>query len=225
MDDWSHVVTQSPPAMTMPTRQPRASISSRLGLLLLTATVVVASAVLLLMLQQHHRTPSLSPLDRPSGGRPLVTSMITHDPMGGPSFHIDLPAAPQPGSVATQPGSDGSVDFGGIRLGGSQFGALLLVKGGNSWSASPRQSLKQEIARAGASGAGVLTPVGPIRGTLVGSTPAYACEFVLKNGQHLREFRFSHDGHVYGAGIMYANGDAISLNTALEALRTLRWIT
>lgn len=143
--------------------------------------------------------------------------------MGGPSFEINLPAAPEPGSVATQPAADGTVSFAGVRLGGPQFGALLLVKGGYSFAADPREALERETTAGG--DAHLLAPVGPIRPTMVGNTPAYARDFVMvRSGRHIREFRFSRDGQGYGAGIVYYPRDRITLDTGLAALRTFRWL-
>lgn len=180
--------------------------------------LLAATAMLLL----RSGGPRLAGPDRPAGDQlPLATTITTHDPTGGPSYDIALPAAPEAGSVAASPASDGSVSFGGVPLGGSKFGALLLVKGGTGWSSSPRKALEEEADRGKSHG--LLTPVGPIRSTLVGNTPAYALDFVMRSGKHLREFRFSHDGALYSAGIVYYAGDSISLDTALAALRTLHW--
>ena len=178
------------------------------------AVCIVAAVALMLLLRTG--TPSLSHLDRPSGQqRPLVTSFVAKDPTGAASFEIDLPAAPDPISVAAHAGSDGSVSFGTVRLGGPQFGALFLVKGGQSWSTSARKALEKASAKS--------SPVGPIRRTVVGTTPAFARDFATGIGARLREFRFAHHGHIYGIGVLYKPADIVSLDTALAALQTLRW--
>ena len=154
--------------------------------------------------------------------RPLTTTFTTTDPTGGPSYTIQLPQAPEPQSVTSEPTSDGWVSFAGVRLDGGQFGALLLVKLGDRGATTPKGALEQEASQA--RGSRVLSPAGPIRKTMVGDTPAYAEDFLTAGGRHLREFRFARAGHLYGAGIVYDPDDRVSLDTGLAALQTLRWV-
>jgi hypothetical protein len=218
VDYFSGAVVQAPLPVATATHQARRSSVDRRRIGLAAGAFAVVGAVIAVWLIGAGKA-RLSNLDRPSGSQlPLVTSLITHDPTGGPSFDIQLPNSPSSGTVATHPVSDGSLSFGTVRLGGPQLGVLLLLKGPASWGSSPRVALVRESTNYNA-----LKPQGPIRRTLVGTTPAYARDFQL--GRHIiREFRFSRDGHVYGAGIVYAPGDTISLDTALAALRTFRWL-
>ena len=154
--------------------------------------------------------------------RPLTVTFTTTDPTGGPTYGIQLPQQPAPGTAATAPASDGSVNFGDVPLGGPQFGVLLLLKFGDASGKSPRRALQQE-------GSGdkfhAITSAGNVRSSRVGDTEAYARDFELVNGAHLREFRFARGGHLYGAGIVYDPHDRVSLDTALAALQTLHWVS
>lgn len=102
-----------------------------------------------------------------------------------------------------------------VRLG--RGAALLVVRFPDLEpdAAAAVADLRGHLSRAG-------WDVGRARDTRVGTTPAVAID-MTRNTSALREFRFVHDGVVWGAGILTREGDTAALDTGLAMLRTWRW--
>jgi hypothetical protein len=200
-----------------PSRRSRRALWIAMGAI---GAVVLIVAVVLL------RGGGPAAADKPSGHQLALTSpFVGVDPAGGPSFAIDLPS--EPVRVQSQPSEDGSFTFATVRLGGPRFGVLLLVKGGPAWGSDPKRALEDEtaLAQEAPNGVSVLTPAGPIHRTRVGDADAYARDFVMIDGlRHLREFRVARDGDLYAFGVIYYQDDRVTLDTALAALATFRWV-
>lgn len=188
------------------------------------AGLVLLAVVLATVLVTRHGRARAAAADTPHGSqRQLATNWTAFDPSAHALFRIDLPQDPRPTSVGNGPGSDGTLSLSVTDMSGSRPGYLLLLRMSEPSESSPEEALEQETRLADSKT--YLKRLGPIRRTAVGGTPAFAADFEFQSGRRLREFRFLHDGALYGAGALYYPADAVTLDTALAALATLRWVS
>lgn len=62
-----------------------------------------------------------------------------------------------------------------------------------------------------------------LRRTQVAGKPAAMTDRLMKGKQRFRQFRFVHDGQMYGVGISYIAGDRVALDTGLAVLASWQW--
>ena len=222
MEQWAVVVPEwrSDAAAAVATVRPR----SRAKVWIPLATAVLLGAVVAALLVVRHGRVDAAAADKPQGSqRPLSTSWTAHDPSAHGLFTIALPQDPRPTSLGHAPASDGSLSLSSTDMNGSRPGYLLLIRMGEQTTKSPEAALEQETSLADSKT--YFKRLGPIRRTAVGGKQAFAADFEFQSGRRLREFRFLHDGVLYGAGVLYYPADTVSLDTALAALATLRWVS
>ena len=181
--------------------------------------VVAVLAVVLAHRLAHRQHAELAAQDRPGDAAlSLTIAWTTSDPTYGSRFQISLPAAPLPDVGQNV---DTVVMTAMIKgPGGEATGALIFRRFDNVGD-TPVAALKAMAKATHARGIG--TP-GAIRRTQVGSMDAWAFDMPIGPQRVIREFRFMHRGHVYGAGLLYTPGEPIALDTGLAALRTFRWL-
>ena len=216
VDEWATAVTTrtspAPPQLA-------ANRGTRRSWLIICA--ILASVSLLFGYLLIHRGASLARADRPSGEQlPLTLDWQVHDPATSSGYTIKLPSTPGLAQSNWQ-STDDYAALANTKIPGATSGFLLLGRFGREVPDSPRTALLAMTAAQ--ANQPPFASHSPIRRTLVGPTAAYAEDFNLINGKHLREFRFMHNGYVFSAGILWYGDDQVSLDTGLAALRTLTW--
>ena len=62
-----------------------------------------------------------------------------------------------------------------------------------------------------------------LRRTRIAGMAAATTDRLMKGKQRIRQFRFVHDGVMYGAAVSYYTGDRAALDTGLAVLASWRW--
>ena len=57
----------------------------------------------------------------------------------------------------------------------------------------------------------------------MGGIDAYAADVTFASGTLLREFRFAHDGQLWGIGVLVPQDDPVALDTALAMVTSFRF--
>ena len=184
------------------------------------AVAAAAVSVSTIMILPASGAPTRAAADIPGGHEhSLTTTWTVSDAAARSKYTIRLPSRPATKPSGTQT-LDDDADLARVKLNSTPAAYLALGRLGKDEKPSAKDALATTSAQLVSGGAKHTA----IRSTSVGDTPAYAADFVLPGGQHVREFRWLHKGHVYSAEIFWRSPDTASLDTALAALATVQWV-
>lgn len=140
----------------------------------------------------------------PSGSQVPLGRTITRAPVAGhPGFSFEAPAT---GRLFADPAAVDQIVTLGLPNG------TFIVRRWDGHPADPVAALRE-----------VTDTTGRIRRTTIAGMPAAFVDMKIGPRRIIREYRFAHDGTLYGAGVLGDADDAVVRDTGLAMLETWTW--